>query len=103
MFSSPDASPAFCSETPASAAIEIGMNANAVPAPAMTNGPARFARKCPWTGAWVAHSTPAPISAIPAAITILAPPELHAQRGTKAASTEDFERLSADVPYDNEG
>jgi hypothetical protein len=29
--------------------------------------------------------------------------ELHEQRGTKAASTEDFERLSADVPYDNEG
>jgi len=30
--------------------------------------------------------------------------ELHAQRGTKPApSAEDFERLSADVPYDNEG
>jgi hypothetical protein len=29
--------------------------------------------------------------------------ELHAQRGTKPASTEEFERLSADVPYDNEG
>jgi hypothetical protein len=29
--------------------------------------------------------------------------QLHAQRGTKPASAEDFERLSADVPYDNEG
>jgi hypothetical protein len=26
--------------------------------------------------------------------------ELHTQRGTKPASTEDFERLSAGVPYD---
>jgi hypothetical protein len=29
--------------------------------------------------------------------------ELHAKRGTKPASAEDFERLSADVPYDDEG
>lgn len=29
--------------------------------------------------------------------------DLHAQRGTKPASAEDFERLSADVPYDDEG
>lgn len=29
--------------------------------------------------------------------------ELHARRATKPASAEDFERLSADVPYDNEG
>jgi hypothetical protein len=29
--------------------------------------------------------------------------QLHAQRGTKPASAEDFERLSADVPYDDEG
>ena len=43
VFKSPDASPAWCVSTPASAAIEIGMNANAVPAPATTNGPARFA------------------------------------------------------------
>jgi hypothetical protein len=28
---------------------------------------------------------------------------LHAQRGTKPASAEDFERLSADVPHDDEG
>jgi hypothetical protein len=29
--------------------------------------------------------------------------ELHAKRGTKPASAEDFERLSADLPYDDEG
>ena len=29
--------------------------------------------------------------------------ELHVRRGTKPASSEDFERLSADVPYDDEG
>lgn len=29
--------------------------------------------------------------------------DLHAQRGTKPACSEDFERLSADVPYDDEG
>jgi hypothetical protein len=29
--------------------------------------------------------------------------ELHAQRGTKPASEEDFERLSAGVPHDDEG
>ena len=29
--------------------------------------------------------------------------ELHAKRGTKPASAEDFERLSANVPYDDEG
>jgi hypothetical protein len=29
--------------------------------------------------------------------------ELHGRRGTKPASTEDFERLSIDVPFDDEG
>lgn len=29
--------------------------------------------------------------------------ELHAQRGTRPASADDFERLSTDVPYDDEG
>ena len=29
--------------------------------------------------------------------------ELHAKRGTKPASAEDFERLSVDVPYDGQG
>ncbi len=29
--------------------------------------------------------------------------ELHARRGTKPASAEDFERLSADLPFDDEG
>ncbi len=43
-FKIPDAMPACSSWTPASAAIEIGMNANAVPAPATSIGPARFSR-----------------------------------------------------------
>jgi len=29
--------------------------------------------------------------------------ELHALRGTKPANAEDFERLSVDVPFDDEG
>lgn len=29
--------------------------------------------------------------------------ELHAQRGTRPASAGDFERLSADIPFDDEG
>ncbi len=29
--------------------------------------------------------------------------ELHARRRTKPASAEDFERLSVDVPFDDEG
>lgn len=29
--------------------------------------------------------------------------ELHVKRGTKPASAEDFERLAAGVPYDDEG
>jgi hypothetical protein len=44
VFSSPDASPARCSSTPAKPAIEIGMNANAVPAPATKSGPNRLPR-----------------------------------------------------------
>jgi hypothetical protein len=29
--------------------------------------------------------------------------ELHAQRGTRPASAEDFERLSIGIPFDDEG
>jgi hypothetical protein len=29
--------------------------------------------------------------------------ELHAKRGAKPASAEDFERVSAGIPYDDEG
>ena len=29
--------------------------------------------------------------------------ELHAKRGTKPASAQDSERLSGDIPYDDEG
>ena len=39
MFSRPDASPAWACRTPESAAIEIGINANAAPAPARSIGP----------------------------------------------------------------
>ncbi len=39
--------------------------------------------------------------AIEPAITPAA--ELHARRKTKSASAEDFERLSVDVPFDDEG
>jgi hypothetical protein len=29
--------------------------------------------------------------------------DLHSQRGTRPASAEDFERLSVDIPFDDEG
>jgi hypothetical protein len=29
--------------------------------------------------------------------------ERHSQRGTRPASAKDFERLSADIPFDDEG
>ena len=51
--------------------MEIGMKANAVPMPATKNGPARSRQKLPWVGAWAAHSIPAPMSAMPKAMTIL--------------------------------
>jgi hypothetical protein len=35
--------------------------------------------------------------------SITAVAELHAQRGTRPASAEDFERLSVDIPFDDEG
>ena len=50
-----EAGPASRSATPARAAMETGMKANAVPMPTMTNGPARLAQKCPCTGTWVAQ------------------------------------------------
>lgn len=34
-------------------------------------------------------------------ITLMA--ELHARSGTRPASAEDFDRLSVDVPFDDEG
>jgi hypothetical protein len=43
----PEASPVSCSWMPASAAIETGMNANAVPTPVTKNGPRRLLQYCP--------------------------------------------------------
>ena len=53
VLSNPEASPASRSTTPARPAIETGMKAKAVPAPATKNGPARVPQKCPCTGACV--------------------------------------------------
>ena len=50
VLSSPEARPASCSATPARAAIETGMNANAVPTPTIADGPARLAQKVPVHG-----------------------------------------------------
>ena len=72
VLSRPEATPASRSVTPVSAPMEIGMNAKAVPTPATKNGPARSGQKLPWGGAWAAHSIPAPMRAIPKAMTALA-------------------------------
>jgi hypothetical protein len=72
VLSRPEATPASRSVTPVSAPMEIGMNAKAVPMPATKNGPARSGQKLPWGGAWAAHSIPAPMRAIPKAMTALA-------------------------------
>src|SRR5450755_476114 len=72
VLSRPEATPASRSVTPVSAPMEIGMNAKAVPTPATNNGPARSGQKLPWGGAWAAHSIPAPMRAIPKAMTALA-------------------------------
>ena len=98
LFSSPDASPACCSFTPASAAIEIGMNAKAVPAPATMNGPSRLPTKWPWTGTWVAQSAPAPISVIPTAITIFAPPRVTSDCESPASAIDVSDAASQATP-----
>ena len=49
--------------------METGMKANAVPMPAMKNGPARSCQKFPSPGACAAHSIPAPMSAMPKVMT----------------------------------
>src|SRR5664279_3965772 len=48
--SSPDASPASCGSTPASAAIDIGMNENAMPTPTNRYPGRRFVTNEPSTG-----------------------------------------------------
>ena len=88
VLSSPEAMPASCSATPASAAMETGMKANAVPIPTTTNGPARLDQNCPCTDTWVAHSMPPPIMAMPAAITSLAKPRVTSACDRPAKATE---------------
>src|ERR1019366_6853761 len=73
---SPEARPASCSATPARAALETGMNANEVPTPTLTNGPARQRKHRPCPGMWAAHSPPPPIMVMPAAITRRARPRV---------------------------
>ena len=80
------------------AAIEMGMNANAVPTPAIRNGPARFCRKCPWTGTWVAQITPAPISVIPIAITTFGPMRVTRYCERPARATDITEVASHATP-----
>ncbi|MFY9929991.1 MAG: hypothetical protein WAK82_18495 [Streptosporangiaceae bacterium] len=69
VLSRPEATPASRPVTPASAPMEIGMKANAVPMPAMKNGPARSGQKLPLAGAWAAHRIPAAMNAMPTAMT----------------------------------
>src|ERR1017187_2699759 len=83
---------------PARAAIETGMNANAVPIPTKTNGPARLAQKVPCTGTRVAHSTPPPIMAMPAAITSLAEPRVTSAWDRPAKATEVSDAASQARP-----
>jgi hypothetical protein len=71
VLSSPDATPASRPATPARAPIEVGMKVNAVPRPATKNGAATSRQKDPCAGACAAHSMPAPMSAMPAAMTSL--------------------------------
>ena len=46
--------------------METGMKANAVPIPAMTNGPARLSQRSR-AGTWVENKIQAPMSAMPKA------------------------------------
>src|ERR1700730_13985804 len=95
---SPEARPASCSATPARAAIETGMKANAVPIPTTMNGPARLPQKFPCTGTWVAHRMPPPIMAMPAAITSLAEPRVTSACDRPAKATEVSDAASQARP-----
>lgn len=98
VLSSPEASLASCLATPARPAIEMGTKPNAAPAPATKNGPARAPQKCPCTGACVAHRTPPPISAIPAAITGPAEKRVTSIGASPASATEVTEAASQASP-----
>ena len=98
VLSRPEARPASCSATPASPAIEIGMNAKAVPAPATKNGPARLLQKWPSTGTAVAQRIPPPIIAIPAASTNLAEKRVTSACESPARATEVIDAASQARP-----
>src|SRR3954447_9149913 len=66
---SPDASPVSCGSTPATAAIDIGMNENAMPTPTSRYPGSRCVANEPFTGICVYQSIPPVISAKPTAIT----------------------------------
>src|SRR5260221_14612425 len=70
---SPDASPASCGSTPASAAIDIGVNENAMPTPTIRYPGRRCVTNEPSTGICVYHSIPPVISARPTAPTAPGP------------------------------
>ena len=83
---------------PASAAIEIGMNANAVPMPTTTNGPARFCQNWPCAEICVDQRMPPPISTMPIAITFFAEPRVTSSCDKPANATEVSEVASHASP-----
>ena len=62
------------------------------------NGPARLDQKFPCSGTWVAHSTPPPIMAMPAAITSLAEPRVTSACDRPAKATEVSDAASQARP-----
>jgi len=71
-FSSPEASPDWPSVTPVSAATEIGMHENAVPAPLTRNGPGEVGQEVPVNGGLGCPDDPSADQGHPdSAITIL--------------------------------
>jgi len=92
VLSRPEARPASRSATPARAAIETGMKANAVPSPVTKNGPRRLLQYAPYQPGSPEEADP--ISAMPAAITSFGEPRVtsicerpaNATEGTDVAS-----------------
>src|SRR4051812_46746235 len=98
VLSNPEASPDSLSATPASAAIETGMKAKAVPAPATKNGAARSAQNRPCTGAAVVQRMPPPIRLMPQAITSFAEMRVTSACDRPARATEVMEATSQASP-----
>jgi hypothetical protein len=69
-----------------------------VPAPVTKNGPAKCAQKWPWTGTWVAQTTPPPMSPIPSAMTALAEVLVTSICDRPAKATEVSEAVSQATP-----